>query len=170
MESVVKEEILETSEIQSQNHQRGDLKLPSVIDLGSSSSSDSNSGYGDCSSSNGKELRVFGGDDVGEEVEGSSKRMRVADLGDVLPPGFLDELPLDDSLPFLMPEPISQMMMIEAAPVRSCRQFWKAGDYEEDCGGGNLKATTSGNVEFVLCVSCFANVVREFGFAEMIDG
>ncbi|XXG41652.1 hypothetical protein AAC387_Pa01g2077 [Persea americana] len=121
-----------------------------VIDVGGSSS-DSNSGghgQGDDSRSKGKKPRVFDEDDDDEEeeeVESFLKRQRMDEFGDALPVGFLDPLsPGDPSLPVFMAQPVSQRRMIEAAPVRTCsRQFWKAGDFEEE----NLRASSSAGID-----------------------
>lgn len=135
-----------------------------VIDVGGSSS-DSNSGghgQGDDSRSKGKKPRVFYDDDEEEEekVESLLKRQRMDEFGDALPVGFLDPLSLGDpSLPVFMVQPVSQRRMIEAGPVRTCsRQFWKAGDFEEE----NLRASSSGNVELGLFyVPSFVDVISD---------
>lgn len=136
-----------------------------VIDV-SGSSSDSNSGghgQGDDSRSKGKKPRVFYNDDEEEEeekVESFLKRQRMDEFGDALPVGFLDPLSLGDpSLPVFMVQPVSQRRMIEAGPVRTCsRQFWKAGDFEEE----NLRASSSGNVELGLFyVPSFVDVISD---------
>lgn len=135
-----------------------------VIHVGRSSS-DSNSGshgQGDDSRSKGKKPRVFYDDDdeEEEEVESFLKRQRMDEFGDALPVGFLDPLSLGDpSLPVFMVQPVSQRKMIEAAPVRTCsRQFWTAGDFEEE----NLRASSSGNVVLGLFyVPSFVDVVSD---------
>lgn len=134
-----------------------------VIDVGGSSS-DSNSaghGQGDDSRSKGKKPRVFDDDDdEEEEVESFLKRQRMDEFGDALPVGFLDPLSLGDpSLPVFMVQPVSQRRMIEVGPVRTCsRQFWKAGDFEEE----NLRASSSGNVELgPFYVPSFVDVVSD---------
>lgn len=93
---------------------------PTVIDLGSSSSSSSSDSDSDS--------------DLGE-VEGVvSKKRKMNELGVVLPVGFLDPLPA-----LMLPESDvagdRRESSLKVSVAQSCKQFWKAGDYEgAPCG------------------------------------
>ncbi|KVH98126.1 hypothetical protein Ccrd_023660 [Cynara cardunculus var. scolymus] len=97
-----------------------------VIDL---DSSDDDS----CSSGNrindGKRSRVLSGGDVVR----SNKRKKGAD-GVVLPAGFLDPLPRKDAA-------LQHAKGNNVSNDRSCKQFWKAGDFE-GCSGGDWNTSS----------------------------
>ncbi|GAA0143975.1 hypothetical protein LIER_04535 [Lithospermum erythrorhizon] len=95
-----------------------DNQLNSLIDLSSSSSESE-------------------GDDVADG--GSLLKKRRVD--DVLPLGFLDPLPIKESL-----TATSDCRDICAYPLTetSCKQFWKAGDYEATPGFNNWDSTSGG--------------------------
>ncbi|XP_024972672.1 protein MICRORCHIDIA 7-like isoform X2 [Cynara cardunculus var. scolymus] len=99
-----------------------------VIDL---DSSDDDS----CSSGNrindGKRSRVLSGGDVVR----SNKRKKGAD-GVVLPAGFLDPLPRKDAA-------LQHAKGNNVSNDRSCKQFWKAGDFE-GCSGGDWNTSSGG--------------------------
>lgn len=142
----VKEETLELAESQLQSRKpRLDVSNPvAVIDLSSSSSS------------GGRDSDDEDDDDDG--VGSTRKRSRFSDDGRggppskkskpidyVLPAGFLDPLPPDEPLPLPEPEttqvyrlplPEAETALVSCLSLRrkggdqTCKQFWKAGDYE----------------------------------------
>ncbi|KAK1413187.1 hypothetical protein QVD17_34958 [Tagetes erecta] len=92
-----------------------------VIDLASSDDDVSSSGDGN---SNGKRSRVLNG---GDEVN-SNKRKKPGE-GVVLPLGFLDPLPPKDAT-------MQRAKGSNVSPeLPSCKQFWKAGDFEGRSSG-----------------------------------
>ncbi|XP_077227402.1 protein MICRORCHIDIA 7-like [Tasmannia lanceolata] len=128
MDVVVKEEISDLVELREKNP-ISDLSEPvPIIDLSSSSDSESDLDDEGFFSSWMKRSRVS------EDENGSNKKQKHDDLGVVLPLGFLDLLPPDDPLPvpekaLPLPEPISQVAESNVAIIQGCKQFWKAGDY-----------------------------------------
>ncbi|KAI3763232.1 hypothetical protein L1987_53685 [Smallanthus sonchifolius] len=108
---------------------RKDASEITVIDLDSSDDDSSSSGDG---ISNGKRSRVStGGDEVG-----SNKRKKPADDGVILPLGFLDPLPPKDAA-------LQRAKGNRVSPEHSCKQFWKAGDFEGR-SSGDWSASTGG--------------------------
>lgn len=108
-----------------------DFKPPMVIHL--SSSSDSDSGIPDDyfdsvvdtgdSAAAAKRPRVSNG-------EMPLKKPKLED--GILPIGFLDPLPPEDLPVVVIAQPIS---VLPPAVRRSCKQFWKAGDYDGQSAG-----------------------------------
>ncbi|KAI3512788.1 hypothetical protein L1887_20107 [Cichorium endivia] len=129
----VKEEIMEVlNGSRSDNTKRKDVSGAPVIDLDSSDDDSSSSGDG---ISNGKRSRVLKGVD---EVH-SNKRKKSAD-GVILPVGFLDPLPPKEAaLPNAKGEPVSS--------ERTCKQFWKAGDFEGGSGGCRDAPSVTGGLD-----------------------
>ncbi|KAI3737445.1 hypothetical protein L2E82_27448 [Cichorium intybus] len=129
----VKEEIMEVlNGSRSDNTKRKDVSGAPVIDLDSSDDDSSSSGHG---ISNGKRSRVLKGVD---EVH-SNKRKKSAD-GVILPVGFLDPLPPKEAaLPNAKGEPVSS--------ERTCKQFWKAGDFEGGSGGCRDAPSVTGGLD-----------------------
>lgn len=93
----------------------------SVIELSSSDSDSNDSDHDDGIVNGGERSRVS------SRVEGGLvKKRRLDELGIVLPDGFLDPLPPEELL--RLPPPPSGNH--SAVIVQSCKQFWKAGDYD----------------------------------------
>ncbi|KAA8540660.1 hypothetical protein F0562_024421 [Nyssa sinensis] len=134
MEVQVKQELIEHSETIKKPEASGPI---SVIDL-SSSDYDSDDSFSssdeDVLGINGKRSRVPNGVDGGS----SKKKKKLSELGVVLPVGFLDPLPREEAaLPPVVPSPQSTPNVNgnASANFQSCKQFWKAGDYEGAPGG-----------------------------------
>ncbi|KAF5817155.1 putative histidine kinase/HSP90-like ATPase [Helianthus annuus] len=109
----VKQEYIEpTNGINNSYTKRTDVSEIAVIDLDSSDDDDSGDGI-----RNGKRSRVSSGED---DVNG--KRKKSGD-GVVLPVGFLDPLPPKDAT-------LQRASGNRVVPEQSCKQFWKAGDFE----------------------------------------
>lgn len=126
---VIKQESIETPIIKTE-------KQPiQVIDLGSDS---------DSSSSSDKRRRVTNGEN------GSNKKQKRVDdaLEYVLPLGFLDPLPQDapPPAPLHLPDPNPVRHYRAVAQSSGCKQFWKAGDYEDSSpvAVGSSSSTTVG--------------------------
>ncbi|KAH9705504.1 protein MICRORCHIDIA 4 [Citrus sinensis] len=121
----VKREILETCLTTAEPKQNDSVsnKLVPFIEL--SSSSESNSGSDS--------------DDVNEDAEGAGdksgrpnkRRKMPQDLEVVLPVGFLEPLPAPERLPGAAGNDKAV-----SVGLQSCKQFWKAGDYEGAPSGG----------------------------------
>ncbi|PON95717.1 Histidine kinase-like ATPase, C-terminal domain containing protein [Trema orientale] len=113
---------------------------PPVIDVDSSSSSSSSSSS---DSDSGSDDDVSGGTGAGGSL--LKKRRKLNELGVVLPVGFLDPLP-----PLMAPETDAVVDPRESGlkvSSQSCKQFWKAGDYEgAPCGDW---ASSSGGMDHV---------------------
>ncbi|GMH31500.1 hypothetical protein Nepgr_033343 [Nepenthes gracilis] len=130
MEVHVKRELMEQSLSAHERSGNGESRHPvNVIDLdssgsGNSSSSDSDDSGSDCDDAVlGKLYRVSA------TGSSSSKKQSLDRSGVVLPAGFLDPI-LPES-----PSPSSPAVNVakkpqSAARVQTCKQFWKAGDYE----------------------------------------
>lgn len=111
----LKREILETSLTTAEPKQNDSVsnKLVPLIELSSSSESDS--------------------DYVNKDVEGAGdtsgppnkRRKMPEDLEVVLPVGFLEPLPAPECLPAA-----AEKDKAVSVGLQSCKQFWKAGDYE----------------------------------------
>nr|DAD30486.1 TPA_asm: hypothetical protein HUJ06_009337 [Nelumbo nucifera] len=124
MDSIVKKETVESGETTLENSLPPTLSKHDLIEL-SSTDSDSDSGDSDGESLFGKRSRSSNG------VDGSSsKKQKLDGMGVILPLGFLDPLPPEEALP--LSEPVSKSQ--SAVVVASCKQFWKAGDYEGASG------------------------------------
>ncbi|KAF3644438.1 putative RNA pseudouridine synthase 7-like [Capsicum annuum] len=103
------------------------------IDLSSSddSDSDSDSGTGTGNGSN----------------RPKKKRKSAQDVNFALPLGFLDPLPPPKEPPLQLPAPPTNGSNIDlGSSVSSCKQFWKAGDYE---GNSSSSVLTSGGIDHV---------------------
>ncbi|KAM3319545.1 protein MICRORCHIDIA 7 isoform X1 [Capsicum chacoense] len=103
------------------------------IDLSSSddSDSDSDSGTGTGNGSN----------------RPKKKRKSAQDVNFALPLGFLDPLPPPQEPPLQLPAPPTNGSNIDlGSSVSSCKQFWKAGDYE---GNSSSSVLTSGGIDHV---------------------
>ncbi|KAA8517301.1 hypothetical protein F0562_017594 [Nyssa sinensis] len=129
MDDNIKQEIIEPSELPAKN------RVPSVIDISSSDSdwdSDTDS------------------DDL--DVEGSIRKKQKLELS--LPVGFLEPLRPEESLPLhaIVPEdsllstpaPLAVGLPQPNPVVQSCKQFWKAGDYEASNGSRDSSSNTVG--------------------------
>ncbi|KAL8226042.1 hypothetical protein R6Q57_018599 [Mikania cordata] len=117
----VKQEYVELANNSNNDYtKRKDASEIAVIDLGSSDDDSSTSGDG---TSNGKRSRVLAG---GDEVY-SNKRKKPAD-GVILPVGFLDPLPSKDAT-------LQRAKGNRGFPEQTCKQFWKAGDFEGRSSG-----------------------------------
>uniref|UniRef100_A0A1D1Z602 MORC family CW-type zinc finger protein 4 n=1 Tax=Anthurium amnicola TaxID=1678845 RepID=A0A1D1Z602_9ARAE len=133
MDSVVKEEILD-AEMPLDPVVRSEPPRPvAVIDLSSSDDSDSDSDSGDehgASMAVEKKPRVLDG---AADAGGPLKKRKAWDgaAGFALPIGFLDPLPREDAPPLPLPPPISVVPPLTPV-LKSCKQFWKAGDYVGD--------------------------------------
>ncbi|KAI3673623.1 hypothetical protein L6452_39747 [Arctium lappa] len=101
-------------------------KVP-VIDLDSSDDDSSTSGNG---VSNGKRFRVCSG-----AAEGHGEKRKKSSDGVVLPAGFLDPLPPKNVA--------SRVANGTGVAAQSCKQFWKAGDFDQGAGG-NWETSTGG--------------------------
>ncbi|OVA09609.1 hypothetical protein BVC80_9101g136 [Macleaya cordata] len=102
-------------------------KLVPIIDLSSSSSEDDSDDSGDSDEDStmmhgGKRSRVSNG-----QNGASCKKQKLDKLGIVLPLGFLDPLPPEDNV-LPLPVPVPKPRNLDG--VQSCKQFWKAGDYD----------------------------------------
>ncbi|KAL6280855.1 hypothetical protein ACE6H2_017736 [Prunus campanulata] len=145
MEATVKQELLETSNVPhptgKPNGVTSKVVPPPgwVIDLSTSSSSSSSSGESDSDDS----------DDVGGVSGGLAKKRKLDGMGVVLPVGFLSPLPPEGVAPML-PGPEAAVTRVENTGVvsqPSCKQFWKAGDYEgAPCGNWD---STAGGMDHV---------------------
>ncbi|XP_058103032.1 protein MICRORCHIDIA 7-like isoform X2 [Magnolia sinica] len=130
MESTVKQEIIEWP---SQNPPSDGSKHVAVIDLSSSSDSDSDSDSDEEFPPSAKRPRVSSDEEEGESS--SIKKPKPDDLRFVLPLGFLDPLPPEDPTP--LPPPQAPPQLRPKVAIRTCKQFWKAGDYEGDTVKGS---------------------------------
>ncbi|KAL2342801.1 hypothetical protein Fmac_004086 [Flemingia macrophylla] len=136
MDACVKQEVLDTPIVTEKRPRNGVVSAPpppdSVIEL-SSSSSDSDS---DCDLDNVVASAVRSGG----SGESPSKKRRTSDAGVVLPVGFLTPLP-----PAPAPPPLATVLPLPAPDwasngglcLSSCKQFWKAGDYDGAPSGGS---------------------------------
>lgn len=136
----VKQENIQHSLTPSSNTQREPTQPVSVIDLSSSDSDSdesSSSSDDDVAGVNGKRSRVSNG--------GPANKRKKLDV--VLPLGFLDPLPGKSPVakdPKLTPNVDGG----EIANVKSCKQFWKAGDFDEGNTGDDWE-TSSGGMDHV---------------------
>ncbi|KAG7954194.1 hypothetical protein I3843_11G003800 [Carya illinoinensis] len=125
MDTRVKQELLENSSAAQRSAREGYVprKPFTVIELSSSSDgSDSDSDNDDAVSR--KRARV-------EEKEKEMKTKTLDELGVVLPPRFLQSLPpADAGLALTIPETNEFVGVSAWSGQSSCKQFWKAGDYE----------------------------------------
>lgn len=140
----VKQEIIETQ--LKNNNNNSNSSIP-VIDLDSSSDNDSSTS----AIRNSKRSRVlneYGGEE--EEGNGGDKRKKASHDGVVLPDGFLDPL---------TPKNIPAMMVNQG-----CKQFWKAGDFEQEFGTN--WDTSSGKYIYLINNN---NVVSFFFFFFLIN-
>lgn len=125
---VKKETLQATSSAEAQPGSRtGDVPkaLATVIDLSSSSSS---SGSSDGSDSDVDAVVEGICAIVGEDGGGSRKKRKMGEVGEVLPIGVLDP-----AAALTLPEASREIALPELSTevaVSSCKQFWKAGDYE----------------------------------------
>ncbi|TKY60561.1 MORC family CW-type zinc finger protein 4 [Spatholobus suberectus] len=147
MDACVKQEVLETPIVTERKPRNGAVSVPppgSVIEL-SSSSSDSDSDADDVDLDGVVTSAV---QNVGSG-ESPWKKRRMSDVGVVLPVGFLSPLP-----PAPPPEAVLSLPAPEWASnslsrpnanmnlsVNSCKQFWKAGDYDGAPRGGSGSST-----------------------------
>lgn len=122
---IVKQESIEPLNVPNPN-----LAIDIIGSSGTSTSGSSESNKSDASDDAflqriiGKRSSSLNGDEDGDDDEGHISKKPKNELALALPVGFLDPLPKEDEYsPALVPVTI----------VGSCRQFWKAGDYE----GGN---------------------------------
>ncbi|CAH1418962.1 unnamed protein product [Lactuca virosa] len=114
----VKQEFLEPLRNNNSDSTRGkNVSEIAVIDLDSSDDDSSTSGNG---VSNGKRSRVSGN---GGGDEGHGDKRKKSGQGVVLPAGFLDPLPPKDVA--------SRVANGTGVAAQSCKQFWKAGDFEQ---------------------------------------
>ncbi|KAI3504537.1 hypothetical protein L1887_26089 [Cichorium endivia] len=130
----VKQEILEPlGNDNGESTRRKKVSQIAVIDLESSDDDSSTSGNG---VSNGKRSRVSlkGGGD-----EGHGGKRKKSGEGVALPAGFLDPLPPKDVA--------SRASGGTGAAAQSCKQFWKAGDFEQDARDN--WETSSGGMDHV---------------------
>ncbi|KAL4566700.1 hypothetical protein LXL04_030822 [Taraxacum kok-saghyz] len=128
-ETKVKQEILEPLRTDNGNFtRRKNVSDAPLIDLDSSDDDSSTSGNG---VSNGKRPRVSGN-------HGGDKRKKTGE-GVVLPAGFLDPLPPKDVA--------SRAANGAVVAAQSCKQFWKAGDFEQ--GAGDKWEASSGGMDHV---------------------
>ena len=148
MDSCIKQEVLEATQSlpEKRKGQGSGVVSGAVIELSSSSSSSSSS---DSDSDN--DLNSLIGnvvsqaetntDGVSVGVNGGMSRKRKADdMGLIVPLGFLSPLPPEAPPGLPVPRPMPEMQAASRpskvngdASVRagqSCKQFWKAGDYE----------------------------------------
>ncbi|KAJ9567837.1 hypothetical protein OSB04_003803 [Centaurea solstitialis] len=137
----VKQEIIEPLLNNNNNNNNGGYakrrNVSAVINLDSSSSDDDSSTSGNGVGNGGKRFRVSSSG--GGEGE---KRKKSGDGGVVLPAGFLDPLP---------PKNVAASRAVNGtgtgSAVQSCKQFWKAGDFDQ-VAGGNWE-TSSGGMDHV---------------------
>ncbi|XP_038973522.1 protein MICRORCHIDIA 7-like isoform X2 [Phoenix dactylifera] len=132
MDSIVKAEIVNAGDppasasLPAPEPPRRPSEPPAVIDL---SSSDSDSEAEEGGGGGAKRSAVPNGSDDG----GPFKKLRAeGGLSAALPLGFLDPLPPD--IPPLLPRPVPLAVARPLPPAtgfQGCKQFWKAGDYEE---------------------------------------
>ncbi|KAL8256423.1 hypothetical protein R6Q59_031490 [Mikania micrantha] len=107
----VKQEIIEPSGNRTESTNRKRISESPVIDLDSYDDDSSTSAN---RASNGKRSRVLNDDKRKKSGDGD---------GVVLPAGFLDPLPPKDVGPRVAKETV--------VPAQSCKNFWKAGDFDE---------------------------------------
>ncbi|XP_024976777.1 protein MICRORCHIDIA 7-like [Cynara cardunculus var. scolymus] len=112
---------------------RRNISKVAVIDLDSSDDDSSTSGNG---VSNGKRFRVSN-DGVG--AEGHGEKRKKSSEGVVLPAGFLDPLPPKNVA--------SRGANGTGVLAQGCKQFWKAGDFNQGVGGN--WETSSGGMDHV---------------------
>ncbi|KAL7601367.1 hypothetical protein Lser_V15G21294 [Lactuca serriola] len=130
----VKQEFLEPLRNNNGDSTRGkNVSEIAVIDLDSSDDDSSTSGNG---VSNGKRSRVSGN---GGDDEGHGDKRKKSGQGVVLPAGFLDPLPPKDVA--------SRVANGTGVAAQSCKQFWKAGDFEQSAGDN--WETSSGGMDHV---------------------
>uniref|UniRef100_A0A5B6Z600 Morc S5 domain-containing protein n=1 Tax=Davidia involucrata TaxID=16924 RepID=A0A5B6Z600_DAVIN len=142
MDVQVKQEVTEHPKPSETNKKPEASKPISVIDLSSSDSdsddsSSSSSDDDDVLGINGKRSRGPDGVDGGL----LKKKKKLDALGVVLPVGFLDPLPPKEAvrppLPVVSnPQSTPNANGNAVANFQSCKQFWRAGDYEGTPGGG----------------------------------
>lgn len=144
MDSIVKAEIVDAGDPPSRAVlQKLPLPPPSeppaVIEL---SSSDSDSEAEEDGGNGAKRSRVPHGSDDG----GSFKKLRAeGGFATALPLGFLDPLPPDNPPPLPLPAPpgVARSALLATA-FQGCKQFWKAGDYEESTTTNSTPLYASG--------------------------
>lgn len=133
MDSIIKAEIVDaggqpaSATLSAPEPPRRTSEPPAVIDL---SSSDSDS---EAEEDGGGGARGSGSPN-GSDDGGPFKKLRTeGGLAAALPLGFLDPLPLDipPPLPLPLPLPVARSPPPPATGFHGCKQFWKAGDYEE---------------------------------------
>ncbi|KAI7732310.1 hypothetical protein M8C21_010049 [Ambrosia artemisiifolia] len=118
-ETVIKQEHIELTNTKTTKTTQHTSDIP-VIDLDGSDNDSTDS-------DNVKRSRVFSGDDDDEvENNNNNKRKKGGVDGVSLPVGFLDPLPRKDV----------------TVTERSCKQFWKSGDFE-GCGSGSWDVSSS---------------------------
>ncbi|TMW97558.1 hypothetical protein EJD97_005322 [Solanum chilense] len=105
------------------------------IDLSSSDDSDSDSGSDSGSISGSGSNRP------------KKKRKSVQDVNFALPLGFLDPLPPPKEPPLPLPAPPNGSNTDLGVSGSSCKQFWKAGDYEGSSSGSSV--LKSGGIDHV---------------------
>lgn len=148
----MKKERLETTTYASPSSQTGDVSKGSaaVIDLSTSSSSSSSDSDFDV------DAVVEGICARSGKGGGFRKKRKMSELGEVLPVGIFDP-----AAPLMLPEANREVALPESGmdvAVSSCKQFWKAGDYEGapcgdwDSSAGNLIFHKS-SCTLILCVS-----------------
>ncbi|XP_010943619.2 protein MICRORCHIDIA 7 [Elaeis guineensis] len=136
MDSIVKAEIVDAGDqpvsanLPAPEPPRRPSEPPAVIDL-SSSDSDSEA------EENGAGGAKRSGSPNGSDDGGPFKKLRAeGGLAAALPLGFLDPLPPDIPPPLPLPLPLPLAVAGPPPPppatgFQGCKQFWKAGDYEE---------------------------------------
>ncbi|PIA50983.1 hypothetical protein AQUCO_01100064v1, partial [Aquilegia coerulea] len=116
----------------------------------SSSSSEDDSEEDNENSGNGKRSRVINGGDLSKKKK--KKKQRFDNLGIVLPLGFLDPLPPppplveeEEEVRLPLPEPVRSSSFV----IQSCKQFWKAGDYEDSSPVDAASSTSTVGMDHV---------------------
>ncbi|KAF5185610.1 Microrchidia-like protein, partial [Thalictrum thalictroides] len=160
MDVLVKEETFEIpikqEKISNNNNSNLKTSVPiSVIEL-SSSESDSSSSCSDDDDDetvgNGKRSRVSNAESNGDlSKRKKKKKQRFDNLGIVLPLGFLDPLPPPPPPPekeviLPLPEPIR---CSQPSTSSACKQFWKAGDYEDSSPVDAASSTSTVGMDHV---------------------
>ncbi|OVA17437.1 hypothetical protein BVC80_1837g256 [Macleaya cordata] len=138
----VKQEILEPGEIlQGNGYQNLPIENPKPLSMicGGNDTTDSDSDDSEDFRIDGKRLRVSSDDDDDDD-EVSYKKSKSESLGIILPVGFLEPLDKKEILPLARRIPESQLSVF----VQSCKQFWKAGDYEGRPSGDSSSSSFGG--------------------------